>query len=86
MVTHGLKRRRKVIVGGHDHADIVIAGDRQSHEVDCQGNVDALLLRPPLRVPELPLYDRSSVLMPALTLFSVSGERSLALCGSGRPE
>ena len=74
MISYGLERRRQIVVRGHDHADIVSAVDRKPYEIDGQGYVDALLLRSPLRVPEFPLYDRSSVLRPAVALRSMRGE------------
>ena len=44
VATDELERRSQVTIGGHDHADVVGTADGQRHEVDCQGDVDALLL------------------------------------------
>ncbi len=86
MILYGLECRCKVVVGGHDHADIVVARDSQPHEVDGQRDADTFFLRLSLRVPEFPLYDRSSVPRPALALCPMSGEGTPSPVPVRRPE
>ena len=74
MVSHSFESRQQVIICGHHHADVVIALDRKSYEIDGQGNIDALFLRPSLQVSELTLYHCSSGQLPALALPPMSGE------------
>ena len=76
IVSNGLESRQQVIVRGHHHTDVVSALECKSYEIDGQGNIDALLLRPPLQVSELSLYHRSPGRPPALALFSMSRESS----------
>ena len=44
MVTDDFEYRKQVIVRGHHHADVILALERELHEIDSQGDVYAFLL------------------------------------------
>ena len=90
MVTDELEGWQQVIIGGHDHSDVVVAIDRKCYEVDRQGDVDTLLLgrrvRPVWWISKCSGDHRCSVGHPASGLLSMSsvGARSFVWVRTSR--
>ena len=61
MGAYSLESRQQVVARGHHHADVEGSIHREPYKIKGQGDVDALFLGVPLRIPELALYYRSSV-------------------------